>query len=84
MAAVTAEETVVLPIPISPVAIRLVFCSATSSVANSMPASKQRTACWRDMAGPKLMSSVPRAIRRERSLAVEGKASAAIPASTTI
>jgi len=57
-AANSAEEGVVLPIPISPVPIR-VAPSPAASRARPMPISTARRASSGDMAGPKAMFAVP-------------------------
>ena len=83
IAAVTALAAVVLPMPMSPVAIRSAPASAASA-ARLMPASRQLRACSRDIAGPRLMSPVPRPARTERRSGWSGNSSAAMPASATI
>ena len=79
-AAVIAADAVVLPMPISPVAMRSAPAAAVSA-AKLIPASRHCPACSRDIAGPALMSSVPGPILMERSSGCGGSG-AATPAST--
>ena len=74
----TALEVVVLPMPISPVAIRQ-QPSAASSRARLIPLPMASTACSRRMAGPRVKSAVPAAMRQSRT---PGTGSPAMPMST--
>ena len=73
--AATALDVVVLPMPISPVASRptpAFFCSCTSR----MPLPMASTACSRLIAGPRVKSAVPGAMRQSRT---PGTGSPAMP-----
>ena len=82
MADTMALEGVVLPMPISPVAMRSAPACA-ASCASATPARTHSSACARDIAGPCAMSAVPLPMRMERSSGCSGRA-AAMPASTMI
>ena len=79
-AAVMALDAVVFPIPMSPVPIRSAPAPAASR-ASATPASTQASACSRDIAGPCVMSAVPRPTPTTRRSGCAGSG-VATPAST--